>query len=252
MKIETITKDYRLTEEAIDSIAEETESFLYSVGIERANVFRIRLSLEEALLRWMDHFGTGAEVRFSTGIKWRRPEIILAVRGQSYNPLTQAENDLGTWSNSLLSSIGITPRYTYNRDFNIIQVKLARVRLNPAIVLLLSVFMGISGGGLLELFLSSEALNNLLYLLNPVVNMFYRLLNAAAGPIIFLTVTAAILSLGSMMAMRQNGLRLLRRFLVLSTVITVCSMVLLLPFFRVDNLRATVNIETVSALLEML
>ena len=94
MKIETITKDYRLTEEAIDSIAEETESFLYSVGIERANVFRIRLSLEEALLRWMDHFGTGAEVRFSTGIKWRRPEIILAVRGQSYNPLTQAENDL--------------------------------------------------------------------------------------------------------------------------------------------------------------
>ncbi len=252
MKIETITKDYRLTEEAIDSIAEETESFLYSVGIERANVFRIRLSLEEALLRWMDHFGTGAEVRFSTGIKWRRPEIILAVRGQSYNPLTQAENDLGTWSNSLLSSIGITPRYTYNRDFNIIQVKLARIRLNPAIVLLLSVFMGISGGGLLELFLSSEALNNLLYLLNPVVNMFYRLLNAAAGPIIFLTVAAAILSLGSMMAMRQSGLRLLRRFLVLSTVITVCSMVLLLPFFRVDNFRATVNIETVSALLEML
>ena len=59
MKIETITKDYRLTEEAIDSIAEETESFLYSVGIERANVFRIHLSLEEALLRWMDHFGTG-------------------------------------------------------------------------------------------------------------------------------------------------------------------------------------------------
>ena len=68
MKIETITKDYRLTEEAIDSIAEETESFLYSVGIERANIFRIRLSLEEALLRWMDHFGTGAEVRFSTGV----------------------------------------------------------------------------------------------------------------------------------------------------------------------------------------
>ena len=252
MKIETITKDYRLTEEAIDSIAEETESFLYSVGIERANIFRIRLSLEEALLRWMDHFGTGAEVRFSTGIKWRRPEIILAVRGQSYNPLTQAENDLGTWSNSLLSSIGITPRYTYNRDFNIIQVKLARIRLNPAIVLLLSVFMGISGGGLLELFLSSEALNNLLYLLNPVVNMFYRLLNAAAGPIIFLTVAAAILSLGSMMAMRQSGLRLLRRFLVLSTVITVCSMVLLLPFFRVDNFHAMVHIETVSALLEML
>ena len=251
MKIQNTTATYRLTEETIDTIAEQIEEFLFSVNMERTNIFRIRLSLEEAMLRWMDHFGTGAEVRFSTGVRWRRPEITIAVRGDNYNPLIQSENDLGAWSNSLLSSIGITPRYTWNLGFNIVQVRMAHIRLNPALVLLLSMFIGVAGGAFLQLLLSEEHLRILLLLLNPVVNMFYRLLNAAAGPIIFLTVAAAFLSVRTMMGMRQNGFRLLKRFLSISTVTTVVSLLLLWPFFPMENFRAAIRIDTISDLMEM-
>ena len=51
MTIQTETTTYRLNGETIDRIAEQVESFLTALGTERANIVRIRLSMEEVLLR---------------------------------------------------------------------------------------------------------------------------------------------------------------------------------------------------------
>lgn len=251
MKAETGTAVYQLTEEAIDKIAGQIETFLYSVGVERSNIFRIRLSMEEALLRWMDHFGTGEEVRFTTSIRWRRPEISIAVKGDHYNPLIQAENELGIWSNSLLSSVGITPRYSHNGQYNILQIRLGMIRINPALVLIFSCFAGIAGGTLLERILPDDALEVLLVFLNPVMNMFFRMLNAAAGPIIFLTVAAAICNVGNVMSMRRTGMNLLRRFIFKSTLVTVLGLFLVLPFFHTESFHLSGKLKTVSEFIDI-
>ena len=253
MTIQTETTTYRLNGETIDRIAEQVESFLTALGTERANIVRIRLSMEEVLLRWLDRFGTGAEVRFSTNINWTRPEIVLALRGEICNPLNMTESELDTWSNSLLSSIGITPRFNYHDGYNIIHLKLSRIRVNPAVALLLSGFIGIAGGAYLQLILTKEQLENLLILLHPVEEMFYRMLNAAAGPIIFLTVISAILSVGTLVSERKSGFRLIRRFLIMSSVITVVSLWILLfiPYFRIDNFEEQMRIKTFSDMMEM-
>ena len=70
-KIKTRYAQYSLSAASIDQIAEEIEAFLYNMDTERANVLRIRLALEEALLRWQDHFGEAAQVTFVTGTRWR-------------------------------------------------------------------------------------------------------------------------------------------------------------------------------------
>lgn len=253
MTIQTETTTYRLNGETIDRIAEQVESFLTALGTERANIVRIRLSMEEVLLRWLDRFGTGAEVRFSTNINWTRPEIVLALRGEICNPLNMTESELDTWSNSLLSSIGITPRFNYHDGYNIIHLKLSRIRVNPAVALLLSGFIGIAGGAYLQLILTKEQLENLLILLHPVEEMFYRMLNAAAGPIIFLTVISAILSVGTLVSERKSGFRLIRRFLIMSSVITVVGLWILLfiPYFRIDNFEEQMRIKTFSDMMEM-
>ena len=110
IKYEGHSGTYKLTAEAIDEIAAAAESFLFSLKMERSNVLRIRLSLEEALLRWRDHFGEEKEIRVEMGMRWLRPQISLELTGESCDPFQDGENELGMWANSLLGSIGLSPR----------------------------------------------------------------------------------------------------------------------------------------------
>ena len=61
IKYENFSEEYILNESSIDQMAAKVEEFLYSLGMERANVLGIRLSIEEALLRWLDHFSAKDE-----------------------------------------------------------------------------------------------------------------------------------------------------------------------------------------------
>jgi len=73
MKVQTINIACPLTGEAVDELAAQTETFLRALRMERSNILRVRLSLEETLLRWRERFGGTAEVRFSAGSRWRVP-----------------------------------------------------------------------------------------------------------------------------------------------------------------------------------
>ena len=126
MKIESFNKKYILEPVAVDEIAERTEAFLHSIRMEQANVIRVRLATEEALLRWMDHFGTGAEIMFGIGTSHGRPMIRLSLKGDPYDPLTNDDSDLGYWADSLTKSIGLHPIYSYLGDLNIITLKLPK------------------------------------------------------------------------------------------------------------------------------
>ncbi len=63
--------------------------------MERANRIRIRFSLEEAVLRWMDHFGQDAVLHVEMNVSWGRPTITFTMPGEQFNPLVSSENDLG-------------------------------------------------------------------------------------------------------------------------------------------------------------
>ena len=86
--------EYRLKGESIEEIAARIEGYLRDIRTERTDILRIRFSLEEALLRWRDHFGEDARVRIGTGIRLGRPMITMELPGDNYDPLTSAENDL--------------------------------------------------------------------------------------------------------------------------------------------------------------
>lgn len=233
MRTERTRTEYKLTGETVDQIAAQVEAYLYSLKLERANVFRIRLSMEEALLRWLDHFGEGAAVTLELGVTLLRPTITLELAGAGYDPFTNAENDLGVWANSLLWSIGLTPQYSYRYGVNIVQIKLKRPRLNPALTLLVALILG-TAIGLLGRFLLPETIRAVAQerILDPIRYVFFRILNAAAGPVMFLSLLAAICGGGSMAAMNKSGRRLIVRFLLLSTVMAVIAAALALLLMR--------------------
>ena len=76
--------NHRIVEEAlalsagtVDDVAQQVEGFGSDLKMERSNLLRTRLSVEEILLRWMEHFGEGTPLYFSMGYRWRQPYVSL-------------------------------------------------------------------------------------------------------------------------------------------------------------------------------
>ncbi len=251
MKIENTSTQYFLTAEAVDQIAEQIESFLYGLEMERANVLRIRLSLEEALLRWMDWFGEDVEVVLDTGSHWRNPFLRLELAGEDYDPLSNAETDLGEWSETLLGGIGLSPRYSYHRGVNILYLRLRRPRRNPAYYMLLSLGIGLLVG-LAGIRILPESVQSALILtiLDPIEDVFFRILNATAGPVIFCTVLMAICGAGSVAASGKMGRKMLARFVTISTILAVCALVGSALLFSLDYHSTTMNGNRISNVLD--
>ncbi len=111
VKYEEFSEVYALTGETVDTVAAHIEKFLRELKTERTNVLRVRLSMEEALLRWRDHFGEEAQVRFTVGMLFHRPTITLELAGERFDPMAGADDGFGAWSSTLLSSIGLSPVY---------------------------------------------------------------------------------------------------------------------------------------------
>ena len=55
--IKSTKQEYLLTAENIDQMSEYVQECLQSLKMEETNILRIRLSMEEMLLKWQDHFG---------------------------------------------------------------------------------------------------------------------------------------------------------------------------------------------------
>ena len=60
-------KNYELNEQAVDDISESIRQFLDDEGIERRNAVRIRLTMEEIMLRIIDAKGNAFPVSFGMG-----------------------------------------------------------------------------------------------------------------------------------------------------------------------------------------
>ena len=240
VKYDNFTAEYVLNGESIDIMSEKIAEFLTSLGVERANVLGIRLSMEEALLRWYDHFSKKDEetrVGFFIGKNFFRPYISIELRGEAYDPMDAADpdSDVGDWVGTVMGNIGLSPRYSYQRGINVLQLRLSRPHINPGLGLLLSIFIGLMAGAICRAVLSQEMMVVITKkFFSPVQDVFFKLLEATAGPVIFLTVLTAICGIGSTALMNKSGKKLIRNFILLSAFMTFLFTVLGVFAYNID------------------
>ena len=72
-KIKQLDTVYKLDYASVDEVSIQVQEFLRSLKVERSNAIRVRLSVEEALLRWIDHFREALDFRLEMGMHWGRP-----------------------------------------------------------------------------------------------------------------------------------------------------------------------------------
>ena len=149
MATKTMSESFSLTASSIDTISEISNRCCSEHKMDRKNVIRIRLSIEESLGIWLNTLGEGTMVSYKTGARLRKSYFQISAEGEPCNPYSAKSEDFGHGSKSMLVSIGLIPEYSYVDGQNILTFQMKKKAMNPVLSLLLmilsSIFVGILG-----------------------------------------------------------------------------------------------------------
>ena len=97
MKIQKSQQEYLLSAENIDCISEYIQNFLQKLKMNDKNLQRIRLSMEEILLKWRDFFGQECPCVLTVGTRMGRPYLMLSLKGEEFDPVEEGEEEFENW-----------------------------------------------------------------------------------------------------------------------------------------------------------
>ena len=231
-RTESFETKYELNNAAIDTVSLRVQKFLSSLKEEKSSIQRARLSVEEVLLRWADHFPAHTKFRLEMGKHWNRPFILLKLQGEECDPMSSRGDEPNLWATDLISVLGLAPVYKYINGCNVVQFPVKKPHRNPGITLFLYTLIGAFLGIALDmLFPSNLQLLITNSVLTPLQDAFIRMLNAVSAPVMFLSVLTAVCGVGGTAVSGRIGRHLVTRFLLYSTILTVIIMFLSQPFF---------------------
>ena len=111
-------EQYNFSNSNIDLACEDVGVFLTSVGVEKREVLRNKLTLEEILLEYQAKFGEEANFKVRCVNRFMTIKVELIVSGRVYNPLEKNEEE--NIIHGILAGIGLAPSYGYRNGKNYI------------------------------------------------------------------------------------------------------------------------------------
>ncbi|MBQ6381236.1 MAG: cation:dicarboxylase symporter family transporter [Clostridia bacterium] len=250
------TKDYlqlhsNLQNQSIDSVSDWLSEQLSVLRTEKGALLRIRLLVEEILLRLQEYYGEETELEIYLDHPKTRPVLKLELEGKSFNPLSETNAELGDWNSSLQTAVGLTPKYTYSWGKNTLKLKIPTKKFNAVLkiflALLVGVALGIIGHTLLPVSIQDKVVQ---YFLDPAYDLWLRALNAISGPIIFFTVITTMLNTKRIDYQGGDSSNVVLRYFNFSFLISASTVVLTLPFWLWKHLAGGASSSVISRLHE--
>lgn len=220
---ETKRKKYILDAASCDEISELIYEFCNEAGCEKKDSLRYRLSAEECLLYWIKMGCEGNRVMLSMGKFMLTPFINLEVEGKALNPYSEDDEDFGSFCDSILVSMRLSPDYSYDNGFNRISFRLKRKSPGQMVTLCLVILSAVIIG-MLGLFLLPGQIREMLLssIIDPVYNTFFNILGCIAGPMIFLSVSWGVYGIGDVATLGRIGKRMMLRYVGTTLITTAC------------------------------
>lgn len=213
-------EQYLFSNSSIDLACEEVGKFLASADVERREALRIKLTLEEVLLKYQSKFGEEAAFRVRCVKRFSSIKVETIVPGESYDPLNQ-ESEEDDVIRNLLAGIGLTPAWSYRSGKNYIVFVPKKKPLSGTVKMLLAIALAVVAGAALNLLPDRIAAGANDYVLTPATNAFLGLISAVSGPLIFLSVLGSICSMGNMETLGKIGSKTIQVILLYMTTISV-------------------------------
>ncbi len=208
---------FTLSPSEIDRFSDWLEEKLQNARTDKKNRLRFRLSAEEILLRVQTRFGEETAAEASLERNFGKTRLQIEIAGDAFNPLNESSDRFGEWNSSLLPAVGLEPKYAYAWGKNILRLYLPAKRMNPVLLIALAIvagcILGFAGKFLLPETLRDKCTN---VFFTPVYDVWFRILNALSGPVIFFTSMTTMLNTEQIV--KQGGSKgyVLGRYFILS------------------------------------
>lgn len=215
-------KTYPLTYEGIDAISEQLDEWLVELRVERRNHVLLRLTIEEALLRICRHFGQKADqsIHVEMGTNLVDSYVRITHRGRAFNPLGEVDAVANQWSSSLVTSIGLRPHYSYMSNTNVLRVSFMRKKMNPALALIIGLSLGTLVGVVGNLLMPQSVQDVVIHaVVGSTFEIWTRILNAMAGPVIFFMVITTLLNAQKVEELGGNKMVVIARYFAVCLVV---------------------------------
>ena len=227
-----ISETFDLSADEIDLFSEWLREELTALRIERKDCLRASLLLEGLLLRMREHLKETTAVTANIEPRPGRTQIRLELSGEPFNPMNQTSEALGDWNSSLMTAIGLYPKYSYGFGKNTLRLHLPNRRLNAAAKILPAIMIGILTG-VAGLFLLPESFRVSVSetFLDTGFDLWSRLLSAISGPIVFFMAVTSILNTKGISKQGGSVISVIGRFFLSTSLITVFTFFCTRPAF---------------------
>ncbi|MBQ6900604.1 MAG: cation:dicarboxylase symporter family transporter [Firmicutes bacterium] len=238
MAMKHYRKDFTLIPENIDSAADFADETLQMFSLPRKEVLRIRLSLEEILLRWYDN-ASNLKDKFTVDISRRFGRITLTVscNGMPCDPLAAEDEDesfgSGALGRAMLTNLGLSPSWQYQNGSNTVSFSIKKKqKLSQLSLVLIAVVSALVLGWLGLLLPEGLRTTILTTLLDPLFNTFLSVFSCIVGPLMFLSMVWGIVNIGDTRQLGRIGKKLLGRYMIVSIIVGIVCMIAAVSFFK--------------------
>lgn len=223
---------YNLCNVDIDKMSEAVNVFLSDRGLERRNVLRACLILEELLLDYQEKFGAETEITMSKERRLRSESMVVRIPGESFDPFSVSDEQAVL--HNMLTTMGIDPVWHYKQGCNYIVINSQqKPKLSSLTWIVIAVVLGFACGFAAQLLpgdLASIIANNVLAPLSDTIMSF---LSGVAMFLIFFSVIIGLCGMGDMATFQRIGGKMLAKFLSTLGILSLVAYVVLLPFFPI-------------------
>lgn len=228
-----------LSNENIAKTVEDIQKFFEESKVSRRDVLKICLVVEEALIRWQEHFGTAHEFKIYKKRWFSVPKIIIRVKGEPFYPLQNDNEDDDTiLSNEvmrrLLNLDEVKTTYRYENGYNELisfSTKEHKPLKIPGGSITIAMFVAIIFSFIVGFF--PQDVQNILVekVTSPSLSTLLHLIITVTVFMIFITVVSSICAIEDSTMIINVGSTVLKRFFCLDLFIITLTIAISLIFF---------------------
>ncbi len=211
-------REFTLNPQGIDSVADLIHEEMKKYKVEKKEIIRLRLSVEEALLTWLaDREDEGiCSIRY--GKRGNNVVVTLFCSGSRCNPLEQQEtldeqDELEAMVNMLLE-LNLEPTYTYRNRVNSLTFKVSVKQEQVPVGIIWAILGAVLSFLVFRYTPSIIGETVYTYLTYPVQEALMNGISLVTGPVLFLAVITGIIRTDNVNTIRRRGGLMLSSFTI--------------------------------------
>lgn len=235
-----IYNKYFLDNNGINDLLMDAEEFAKQYKLDRRELKRTTLAIEECLIRWQEHFGTDVKISIRVTKFFNKVTFSVGVKGQSFDPRDYEEEEV-VYAFSSIVNAGST--YAYKNGWNLVVFSLEQKRNTFAYFVLASIVLGIACG-IVGTYLPENVMYYPNYIISNLSDTILGFITMLATPLVFFSILSGSLSIGDVGKFNKIGGKTVGKYITWTT-ISIVSIIAISILF--NPMRVSAEMEAKSS-----